>query len=296
MKSFKDFLNIIKAYVPDEPIHFKHAGKKDEKHYVPDSPIHFKHVGEKPKGDHYVPDEPVHFKMGNPPPKKLDEKEQLELGQHWGMQHDNGHIFQAKKHNSAWVEHNRNVEGVAKTLVKSAPKYTPAQKRSIDDYGDESTSMNLHLVQNHNKGINSPSPEHKKLIQHLDSVTKRPIGHDLHVYSGIGFNPAEHMQHTDKLHLPAYTSVTHDKHVAAGYADNHTERLGNNMHVLHIHMQHHDMGAHVSHLTPYAAEYETILPRHTTLKVHPQPDVFHDKNSGKTAHVWHATIHHQGEE
>ncbi len=89
------------------------------------------------------------------------------------------------------------------------------------------------------------------------------------------------------IHLPAYTSVSHEKATAANFS----KKIYDDEHIIHIHMKKGDKGIQVAHISHVLDEHETILPRNTKLKINPKPDIYKRKNVN--VHVWHATIHHQ---
>jgi hypothetical protein len=260
MKTFKSFIDSQedKHFVPNEPVHFKHGNSNES----PDEP--------------FVPNEPVHYKNDS----HIEEETLTEAKKvNWLDKNDN-------------EEHYDNIETPRKLstyLVDNGKKHTPKESEAIRDYTVDSRPLNRHLVARHKdptlkpvKGLDSLYDDHASMIKHLDSATSHKLNHPLHVYSGIRWDPSEQMKKTDKVHLPAYTSATHDKKMAKGYAHEH---------ILHIHLKKGDKAAHVSHLSYYKKEHETILPRNTTLKVNKTPTkVVHGK---KTYHVWHATVHSQ---
>ena len=208
-----------------------------------------------------------------------------------------------------WVNNNNDNGGadhidISDALLnKHLNKHDNKTKKHIREYTDYSKTLNKKLINRHkfktgNASDNSLFDRNEfNQIKHLDKVTKKPIGHEVHVYSGIGFDPHKHMNpEHNTIHLPAYTSTTHDKQIAHDFVASHYKDDVTHHHILHIHMKPTDKAAHVSHLSKHPSEYETILPRNTTLKVHPTPDILdhEDDNFGKRiTHVWHATIHKQ---
>jgi hypothetical protein len=261
--SFKEYNKKHTGYVPDEPIHFKHVGrssnKSSDKGYVPDEPIHFKHVG----------------RSSN---KSSDIKE--EIKNEWLNKNDNEHLGETSD----------KINDKLQTHQKIKP--TKEQIEKIKAYTNSSKYLNSALLDHHNnRKINLDY--FKKGIEHLDKATNHHIGHELHVYSGLGFNPSKHLDEKNIIHLPAYTSTTHDKNIAHSFASRNpmTEHHKNTYHILHIHMKPRNKGIHVDHLSEHEDEHETILPRNTKLKVHPVPDkhIIH----GVEHHIWHATVHSQ---
>lgn len=115
-------------------------------------------------------------------------------------------------------------------------------------------------------------------IKGLDkAVGRNKLGHDLHVYSGVAFDPEKAAKHHPEghIHLPAYTSTSVDKDIARNFAANQRNdksHLGNSEggkvmgHVMHVHLKKGQAGAFVGNKSNFAHEHEFILPRGTTLK------------------------------
>jgi len=253
MKTFKSFIDSQEnePFVPHEPVHFKHGNSNES----PDEP--------------FVPNEPVHYKNDS----HIEEETLTEAKKvNWLDKNDN-------------EEHYDNIETPKKLsiyLMHHGKEHTPKETQALKDHSINSKPLNRHLVARHKDPTLKPDKSHAMRIQHLDSATSHKLNHPLHVYSGIRWDPREQMKKTDKVHLPAYTSTTHDKKTAKKFASNH---------ILHIHLKKGDKAAPIEHLSHYHGEHETVLPRNTTLKVNKTPTkVVHGK---KTYHVWHATVHSQ---
>ena len=273
MKKFKDFIK-------------KSATKNDA--YVPDEPIHFKmgyNSRLSTKNDAYVPDKPIHFKHVS----KLKEE------------------TEDKDHIKTWTDHNENKhlghssEDISKTLVDHVKKNHDLNKKQIDRvnlYSNNSKSLSYELIKAH-KNKSDLTDYNKTVTHHLDSATNKPIGHETHLYSGLGFNPAKMTNENGHVHLPAYMSLTHDKTIAHKFALKPHEdavtakekKETHDIHILHLHMKESDKGLHISHLSEFSKEHETILPRNTTIKVHHEPTVYY--HEGRKVHIWHAKIEHQ---
>jgi hypothetical protein len=265
--SFKEYNKKHIDYVPDEPIHFKHI-KSSDKDYVPDEPIHFKHVGR--SND-----------------KSSDIKE--EVKNEWFQKNDNEHLGNSSKSISEHLQTHQKI------------KPTKEQSEHIKSYTNNSRHLNRMLIRKHinNDNIdniinNDVFEKNKEKIKHLDKATNHHIGHELHVYSGIGFDPSKHISKEKPImHLPAYTSTTHDKNISHSFAFNSPviEHQKNTLHILHIHLKPRNKGIHINHLSEHSGEHETILPRNTKLKVNPIPEKHYIH--GMEHHIWHATVHSQ---
>ena len=264
------------AYVPDEPIHFKMG--HDIKPYKNTSD-----VSSNSSDDAYVPDEPVHFKHVS----KLKEESEHKKDIHsWFDHNQNKHIGHSSHEISNALEHH---------LTKNHP-LTHHEEHHAKKYTSTSSDLNANLIAahktKHDVHPHKIDPYHHQTIHHLDTATKRPIGHHVHLYSGLGFNPAHMKNKNGHVHLPAYTSMTHDKRKADGFAYDKSYRHEGDKHILHLHMKKSDKGVHVSHISHYSSEHETILPRNTRIKIHKKPAVYSHDDGTKT-HVWHAHIVHQ---
>lgn len=228
----------------------------------------------------YVPAEPIHFKdfTRNPAAPNIEEDVTEQLPHLSTMPTNlNRHLGETPR--IASLKLFRNLERtnpLSKDEVKHLHGYTA------------DSGVNHDLVNAHHHGKNVPA-KHAEAIKHLDSATSRRIGKEVHLYSGIGFNPRETMDAEGHLHLPSYTSTTHHAPTALNFA----RPLGTkgDSHVLHIHAQPSDKGVNVENITDNEEEHETVLPRNTRLKIHPVPTVY--RHEGGTVSVWHAHIIHQ---
>jgi hypothetical protein len=249
-----------------------------------------------------VAPEPVHFRMGNKPRKKaVKESANLPLVESkdqyphdWVHDNENKHLLSGDPESKTGKEGSgKHAQDLSDHLAKKARSLSKEEARVTNDYcGVESAEINRSLIASHKKddGIH---PKVKDRVKHLDNVTRHPIGQDLHVYSGVGFDPKKHVDSSGHLHLPAYTSTTHHKGTAHWFAgasggEQRETDPRKKKHVLHIHLKASDLAAHVSEHNPNEGEHETILPRNTTLKIHPTPTILSDGT-----HVWHARVHKQ---
>lgn len=173
---------------------------------------------------------------------------------------------------------------------------------AIEMYTTTSRHVNRTLLKHYEAGYDDPPKINEHNIQNLDkAIGHHKLEHELHVYSGVGFHPGEKCQMCPKgtIHLPAYTSTSICKktattfsHAIEGTTDKYKHEPVN--HVLHIHLKKGQRGLYVGKNSAYDQnEHEYILPRHTTLKVHPKPSVVpeggHNGNDYKT-YIWHAHV------
>lgn len=257
-------------YVPDEPIHFKMGSDRG-------TPAKKSNITHSSSGDDYVPDEPIHFRHVG---KLKEEARKHEDYEKWLNHNQNSHI-------------DRYSSGISRKLadhVKSNHNLNHNEIHHIKNYSSGSRELNHHLIYAHKNKENVDSYHHQT-IHHLDTATKRHIDHNMHLYSGLGFNPHNMKNKNGRVHLPAYTSLSHSKHTADGFAADSAWRHGGDRHILHLQVKKKDKGLHVSHLSNYHDEHETILPRNTKIKIHKKPTTYH--HYGVKVHVWHAHIVHQ---
>jgi hypothetical protein len=309
------------GYVPDEPIDFHMGVRGKSKAYVHDEPIDF-HMGVRGKSKAYVHDEPIDFHMGvRGKTKNIKEDHDY----HDNHDEDDDHLFHDDDHHEEphnhirhWLRHNDNdhlghdPKDISVKLKHSQPQLHgedeihggeqsredgDTQAHHVINYTSSSSyPLNSSLIAHHVHGRPISRKRHEQ-IKHLDTATNTPINHHLHAYSGVGYNPIKLKNHNGELDMPAYTSLTHSKEVALHFSEMkpHYDEHGkimNEHHILHIHLKPTDKARHVSHLSEFSTEHESILPRRTTLKVHDTPTIYKN-DDGNNVHVWHAHIHHQ---
>lgn len=229
--------------------------------------------------------EPVHFRMHKSTSKRkskrskssLKEESSLTKTEDWLRKNDNAH----------------DTGTITKQLLKDAEPLSKEHEETLRSYTcTTSADINKKLIDDHNgkkTDSNGPLSYAQKTIKNLDQITSHPIRRHLHVYSGLGFDPSQHMNSQGHLHMPAFTSVTHDKKVAHKFAqDSQDAGRTEDKHILHIHLRPYDRATHISGLSYDPEEHESIIPRNTTLKIHPKPTILSDGT-----HVWHAQVHHQ---
>ena len=177
--------------------------------------------------------------------------------------------------------------------------YTPEEESAIEAYtahhdsedpdDDVPDKKDWHSYQINNALINNkPIPSHLKDTEAgLESAIKNnPIRHNVHVFSGVSFNPMDHVDENGRMQSPAYMSTTHDKYIAAEYAE---PLLGQPVsHIMEIHLNAGDPATHVEHVTLKPDEHETIINKGVTLR-HLKTETFND-GPGYRVHVHHFAI------
>ncbi len=281
-------------------------------HAVPHEPITFKRkiANFFINSDGYaVPHEPVTFKSSKKDIKEdvLVEKraEHRRIG--WINTDDNHHLHDDTINHFGVLGANLSEKRIAElsnkvsaSILNKQRKISMKDTKTIKRYTDGSEAINKHLIRSHiNSEYKNPVKGIYSKIKNTDeALRKNKLSHHLHVYTGIGFHPGDMLKHTKDniIHLPAYTSTTHNKYVAANFADKKKWDIASagheGKHLIHLHLKPGDKATHVSHISYFKNEHETILPRNTKLKINPKPEI-HKDHYGEDVHVWHATIHQQ---
>ena len=202
-----------------------------------------------------------------------------------------------------------------KELSKIQHQPTPEEKQHIKAFTDYSGDLNEKLIKNHKEN----KPEHhgltqsdkprvkydtheKSIHEHIKRLASKPIGKELHVYSGTGFDPSKAAKESKDgiLHSPAHMSTSHDVDVADEFASQHTQKDENGKktrHIMHVHLKPTDKAFHIGKKATADFRYqnETVLPAGTKLKY--SHTTHHDSgyNDPNFPHisVHHFTIHHQ---
>ena len=275
--------NDINRYMKTFKQHTKDKKKKEEGSGIIPAPIHFKHIEPIDISTGKIP-AAIHFKHVHDKKKeKLDEAKKKGLNQDHFQQwmadtSDNKHLSKLGDNN------NRHTE-ISKKLDKTN-KFSdnPEHAKAVFKYTTQSGPLNGALI----KGKNVK--KHEAHAKSLDSaIDNNRIPHDVHVYSGTSFNPEKHMDENGRLHSPAYISATHSKRVAAGYAQSGGGSSYGRRHIVHIHLKKGDPASHVSRISEYGGEHETIIKRGTTLQHHGHEDHY-DSNNENWFRIHHMSI------
>lgn len=152
------------------------------------------------------------------------------------------------------------------------------------------------------ENIKDRDPSIAEDIVDLDNALhKHRTPHDMHVYSGIEFNPKRLGHQGDqsgiyKVHLPAYTSASLHPKIAEYFGKRHDSNDGA-INIVKIHVPKGSRGAYIDHISLNQGEREFVLPRGSKLHIHPEPTVTMTKGSfPDKLHVWHAKLVHDGVE
>jgi hypothetical protein len=211
-------------------------------------------------------------------PRRGALNERAEATPKWSAINDNAHLGdRSQTVHDALVSHDKHVDGDTEHLHR---------------YSDDSNDLNKTLYRDHRYGRTSERHIGEHDTKGLDAaVNRNKLKQDLHVYSGVGFHPGHlSARHPDNhLHMAAYTSTSIDKHTAMEFASMHDDDEGEH-HIIHFHLKKGQKGKYVApHALPEVQhEREYLMPRNTTIKVHPEPTVH--RSGGSTYNIWHAHV------
>lgn len=173
--------------------------------------------------------------------------------------------------------------------LRETDKTNDSDRPHLRKYAEDSSFLNQELFKAHRYGrtVDQHVADHD--TKALDAaVGRNKLKKDLHVYSGVGFHPG-HMRarHPEgHVHLAAYTSTSIDKHTAMDFAGDDED---GNKHIMHIHLKKGQKGKYMApHGDDTDHEHEYLLPRHTTVQIHPEPTVH--RSGGQEYHIWHAHV------
>ena len=265
--------------------------KKEEGAGLAPAPIHFKHIEElssiEPKG---VMPTAVHFKnILTDKKQKLNEAKAQDFRAWMKDRSDNAHLskkkFDRDVHNKEVADKLHSTNNFSAEHLKHITKYTGDPD---NDGAAVSSQLNKSLIKN--KG--EPSKAHKKTTEGLShAIENNKLNHEVHVYSGTSFDPREHIDKKGKLKSHAFISATHDKEIAAGYAQKAAQNRGSNSsgHIMKIHLKPGDPATHVGRHSYYNGEHETVINRNTTLK-HEKTTSHWSPGEERYYHIHHMSV------
>lgn len=199
------------------------------------------------------------------------------------------HLAIRDQHVKTLLEHPNMQEAVL--------KYVHAGKLCNHETGSSELSKFLHQCHKENK----PVPEHftfKSNSEHNDipfhipsmdaAVKSHTLPYDLKTYSGVGFDPSEHMSGTRVVKYPAYMSSSPSRSVVSKYAKN----VNGVHHIVEIQHRKGQHGLYIGNhpdVTIYK-QNEFITPRNIHLKFGQdhEHETHHD-DQGNEYKIWKAT-------
>lgn len=174
--------------------------------------------------------------------------------------------------------------------------HTDDDKTHVYRYTAASTPLNKMLMAAHKENTPVPDTFEVKRFTHdihgLDAAIHRnKLKHELISYTGVGWHPLARTNDNNELYLPAYTSTSTNKSIATHFGVNHAEKK--NSDIIHVIKIHHPIGSPGIHthddpaITHYPHESEYLMPRGTTIKINPTPEIF-SHEEGRHVHIWTA--------
>lgn len=272
MKKFKQFINTIKKQPPIIPaaIHFKHIPTPKIKTQTP-TPIHFKHVKEDVQTD-----KPIVGHIND-----------------WHAINDNDHLTKQIP------ESDEHKDEIAEKLKHGQQDIPSRDARRINQYTSNWGGKGglLASYQLNNKLINGGkiSGNYQNTINSLDNtINNNRIQYPVSLYSGVGFDPENHIDENGQMQSPAYISATHSRSISRGFAADESDRdtnapLTNIRHIIQFHLNPNDPAMHISHLSDSPREYETLIGRDQTLQHHGTSDYEHPEHK-KIYRIHHMSI------
>ena len=273
-------------------------------------PVHGKHSKEPVSHNGVILVDPVHGKHSRPTSEDKGHKVN-EAYQNQYSKSPEGHEhfidFGNKNYNDHLGEH---VADVHKKLDLPSHKYEEnPHHAALSRYSVSSYHLNNGLINraagrsnvwDHAKYDTAEEKQSKNKrkerfendVKDLDNSFKHPharLQHDLHVFHGTTrFNPGEEAaKNGGKITLPGYTSTSINASNALDFAE---AGQSHNSHVIHIHLKKGQKAHYLGSNSAVPEEQEALLPRNTTLRVHPKPTILHSGTKGKLTHIWHGHI------
>jgi len=198
----------------------------------------------------------------------------------WFKKRDNEHL----SNKTSDVSHHKEVT----KQISSTNNFSPEHVKHVERYADMSSDINKSLIKN----SGAPAKKHEKSVAGLDdAIDKNRIQKPLTVYSGTSFNPEKHIDKKGHMRSPAYISATHDKRVAAGYAQQSEKNPMSRKprHIIQFNLKAGDPATHISQHSAYTDEHETVIRRGVTLQHHGTESHW-DNNNENWYHVHHMSI------
>lgn len=291
MQSFKKFLEEAKfnkgTIITAEPVHGGHS---------------------RPSKPKIITVEPVHGGHSRPPQKIKEENYDNFLRPKYDHLDDDGN-----QHASNFFHKNHNdhigadIDVVHSALNSSEEDFHSLPHSSaLKEYSSGSWDTNHELLKKATGKRSSFEPNdfdseqdkknkkwksdlHNRHIDSLDASFHHPsavLKQDVHVFHGTNkFNPGEEAKKGGgSITLPSYISTSIAPRIASGFAG----RYGDG-HIIHIHLKKGQRAKYLGTNSAFDHEKEMLLPRNSTIQIHPTPTVVHHGDGAKT-HIWHGHI------
>ena len=288
MQSFKNFLEEASfnkgTIITAEPVHGNHAKPPQQPKLIDKRPVHGAHSKppQKIKEEHEN-----HYDLDSDGNEHVKDFTRRNYNDHIGSDeyevhhainhsyedfHKNPHAPSLHKYTRASWETNKELLNKA-TGQPSLPSFTPNKYDSESD-----KNYKLEKAQIHDEHVKSLDAS----FHHPNAVLKN----DLHVFHGTNkFNPGEEAKKgSGRITLPTYTSTSINARTAHDFAG-----TSDDSHIIHIHLKKGQRAHYLGSHSFYDNEKEVLLPRNTTLQIHPTPTVTHNGDGTKT-HIWHSHL------
>lgn len=185
--------------------------------------------------------------------------------------------FEENKHFPSIKKYSRNSWETNRELIKNA-----TGEKSLFHHGTYDTDFDK-SEKDENARI------HKEHVNNLDASFHHPnavLTRDVHVFHGTNkFNPGEEAKKgSGRITIPSYLSTSIDPKVASDFAGENGDS-----HIIHIHLKKGQRAHYLGTNSHYDHEKEMLLPRNTTLQIHPTPTITHNGDGTKT-HIWHGHV------
>jgi hypothetical protein len=182
---------------------------------------------------------------------------------------------------------NRNdlVDRLKRKLNDSASKESIEQLKRYTDTSGRGSSNSKRLNSKLIKGEELSNSDKKMHDGIMNSIHK--AGEDVHLYSGISPELGENI-HKSKNNIiisPAHISTSLSPKIASNFAKGNEYK-----HMIHVHVKPDDKIVHVSGLSHFPYENETIIPAGTKLKYSHTTEHKNPNDSNKKYKVHHLTI------
>jgi hypothetical protein len=288
MQSFKKFLEEAKfnkgTIITAEPVHGNHSKPPRQPKLIDKDPVHGAHSKppQKIKEEHEN-----RYDLDNDGNQHIKDFVRKNHNEHLGNDHYEVHHalnlthedFHKNEHAPSLYKYSKQSWETNKELLNKAtgqpslPSLTPSQYDS--ESSKEYKKENAQIHDEHVKSLDAS-------FHHPNAVLK----HDVHVFHGTNkFNPGEEAKKgSGRITMPGYTSTSIDPKTAHDFAG-----TSDDSHIIHIHLKKGQRAHYLGSHSNYDNEKEMMLPRNTTLQIHPTPTVTHNGDGTKT-HVWHGHV------
>jgi len=163
-------------------------------------------------------------------------------------------------------------------------QYDQDHRNSIGKYTSGSSVILNNILLKRFDALNNYHPDHienvKNSMDHLSPFIKNNLIQHAHkTFSGVSFNPDEYFKHSDIIHSPAFISSSLSKKTAMFYSKLKSTRSIYDRHILQFHLEPGDRASHISPLSSFKSECETIIDKGLNIKKIGHED-YVDSNSG----------------